>query len=86
MSADMFGNVKSYKKRGFAEPRSIPTQAAEPTELEQAAANARQTVVIFVDGVQVATARTIKDARKAAEKYRREVKPAGIVTALCVRS
>jgi len=76
--------VKSYKKRGFAEPRALPQQAAEPTALEKAAADALQ-VVILVDGVQVATARTIKDARKAAEKYRREVKPDGIVTALCVR-
>ena len=82
--ADMFGNELTYKKRGFAQPRSIPAQTDAPTALEKAAADAMQ-VVIFVDGVQVATARTIKDSRKAAEKYRREVKPRGIVTAMCVR-
>lgn len=41
-------------------------------------------VAVFVDGVRVATARRIKDARKAAEQYRREVKPAGVVTAMVV--
>lgn len=80
----MFGGSRTYKKRGFAEPRALPQQAAEPTALEKAAADALQ-VVIFVDGVKVATTRRIKDARKAAERYRREEKPQGIVTAMSVR-
>ena len=74
------GIQSSYKARGFAEPRALPKQADNLTELEKAAVDARQ-VVIFVDGVRVATARREKDPRKAAEKYRREVKPTGTVTA-----
>lgn len=86
--AEGVADAELMAEQKVSAPRSIAAQTAEPTELEKAAADTRQgkmQVVIFVDGVKVATARRMTDARKAAEKYRREVRPAGIVTAVSVR-